>query len=108
MESEILAVQEMTEGLKSSGMPEAQANATVRAIAEGISTFAVTRDVLREELQRELAPIHARIDSLEFKIEGKIDSLSGRMFLLMIAVLTTMGAAVTAVIVTLIQVLRTV
>ena len=54
MASEVLAVQRMTEDLKSSGMPESQANATVRAIAEGIKTFAVTREVLQEELHREL------------------------------------------------------
>ena len=106
MPSEVLTVQKMTEDLKSSGMPESQANATVRAIAEGIKTFAVTREVLREELHRELirelAPIHTRMDNLE----GKIDTLNGRMFLLMISVLGVLGATLAAVLAALVPVLR--
>ena len=110
MASEVLAVQRMTEDLKSSGMPESQANATVRAIAEGVKTFAVTREVLQEELgvlrgefQRELKPIHTRLDNLE----GKIDTLNGRMFLLMISVLGVLGATLAAVLTALIPLLRT-
>ena len=118
MASEVLAVQKMTEDLKSSGMPETQPNATVRAIAEGIKTFAVTREVLqdeltvtrdvfREELHRqlhsELKPIHTRLDSLE----GKIEILNGRMFLLMISVLGVLGATLAAVLAALVPVLRT-
>lgn len=122
MASEVLAVQKMTEDLKSSGMPEAQANATVRAIAEGIKTFAVTREVLQDELagtrgvlreelhrelQRELAPIHTRIDKLEGNLERKIDTLSGRMFLLTISVVGVLGASLAAVLAALLPFLRT-
>ena len=73
--------------MKSAGMDEAQALAVVEAIAEGIQTFAVTREVLKEEL----APIHERIDKLEEKFDAKFDVLSGRIFYLM---LTMIGAMV--------------
>ena len=94
MKAEVLAIEKMTNGMKSAGMDEAQAVAVVEAIAEGIQTFAVTRDVLREEL----APVHERIDKLEEKfdrLDGKFDAkfdvLSGRIFYLM---LTMIGAMV--------------
>ena len=54
MEGEVLAVQRMTEELRSSGMDASQASATVRAIAEGLETFGVTRAVLKTELKAEL------------------------------------------------------
>ena len=87
MKAEILAVQKMTNGMQSAGMDEAQSLAAVEAIAEGIQTFAVTRDVLREEL----LPVHERIDKLDAKFDAKFDVLSGRMFYLM---LTMIGAMV--------------
>ena len=98
MKAEISAVQKMTNGMQSAGMDEAQALAVVEAIAEGIQTFAVTRDVLREEL----LPVHERIDKLDAKFDAKFDGLdnkfdakfdvlSGRMFYLM---LTMIGAMV--------------
>ena len=87
MKAEVLAVQKMTDGMKSAGMDEAQAIAAMEAIAEGIQTFAVTRDVLREEL----LPVHERIDKLDVKFDSKFDMLSGRIFYL---VLTMIGAMV--------------
>ena len=79
VEAEVLAVQHMTQSLRSSGMDEAQSNAMVQAIAKGMQTFGVTREVLREEL----APINERIG----RLEAKFDQLSARMLYLMLAVL---------------------
>lgn len=100
MKAEVLAVQKMTNGMKSSGMAEAQALAVVEAIAEGLQAFALTREDIREVVREELVPIHQRLDNLEARmgrvearmgrVEVRMDLLESRMFYLMLAMIGAM------------------
>ena len=114
MKSEFIAVQEMTEGLTATGMPDDQAGAVVQAIAEGIQSFAVTPLKLREELapiRSDLAEIQLRVGVLESRVDelsvdlrnfaNKMDagfeSVNSRIFWLTIALLGTQGAMIAAI-----------
>ena len=116
MNAGLLAVQQMTEGMRSSGLEEVQANAVVQAIAEGVKAFSVTPEVLRQELapfanksdglearlgqlENRLERLETRVDALHDKVDAlvvAVDTLSSRMFWLTITLLGTMGAMLAA------------
>ena len=122
MKPELQAVQEMTDGLTATGMPDDQAGAVVHAIAEGIQSFAVTPLKLQEELapiRSDLESLKNRVSALEIrvgaletsvenlsvevrnlsnKMDAGFESVNSRMFWLTIALLGTQGAMIAAMI----------
>ncbi len=122
MEPEFSAVKHMTDGMKAAGMPDDQANAVTEAISTGIQMFAVTPEMLHEELapiKDQLGELRIRVEKLEIRmtnLENRVSELSAevrdlaktmhtgfeainaRIFWLIVAVLGTMGAMMASMI----------